>query len=31
MIGVLSPMYVPLEETKLTYAEEDGFRNGGAP
>jgi hypothetical protein len=31
VIGVLSLMSVPLEETTHTCAEKDGFRNGGAP
>jgi hypothetical protein len=31
VIGVLSPMSIPLEETTHTCAEKDGFRNGGTP
>jgi hypothetical protein len=31
VIGFLSPMSVPLEETTHTWAEKDGFRKGGTP
>jgi hypothetical protein len=31
MRGVLSLIYVPLEETTHTCAEIEGFRRGGAP